>query len=45
MCSSDLLVRIGDELVALWQQGQPDGSQPLVARRLRWARVVEVLGG
>lgn len=45
-CSRYLsLVRIGDELVALWQQGQPDGSQPLVARRLRWARVVELLAG
>jgi len=45
-CSRYLsLVRIGDELVALWQQGQADGSQPLVARRLRWARVVELLGG
>ncbi len=45
-CSRYLsLVRIGDELVALWQQGQPDGSQPLVAHRLPWARVVALLGG
>jgi hypothetical protein len=45
-CSRYLsLMRIGDQLVAMWQQGQPDGSQPLVAHRLPWARVAALLGG
>jgi hypothetical protein len=44
-CSRYLsLLRVGDELVAQWQQGQPDGSQPLVSHRLPWARVVALLG-
>ncbi len=38
-------LRVGDELVAYWQQGQADGSQPLVSHRLPWARVLELLGG
>ncbi len=33
----------GDALVAFWQQGQPDGSQPLVTHRLPLARVHEIL--
>ena len=45
-CSRYLnLLRVGNELLALWQQGQPDGSQPLVSHRLPWARVVALLGG
>lgn len=38
-------LRVADELVAFWQQGQDDGSQPLVAHRLPWARVTELLSG
>ncbi len=38
-------LRVGDELVAYWQQGQDDGSQPLVSHRLPWARVTELLSG
>lgn len=30
-------------LIALWQQSQADGSQPLVAHRLSWAEVEEIL--
>jgi hypothetical protein len=33
-----------DALVAFWQQGQPDGSQPLVMHRLPLGRVHELLG-
>lgn len=36
-------LRVVDELVAFWQQGQADGTQPLVAHRMPWARVVELL--
>jgi hypothetical protein len=32
-----------DALVAFWQQGQPDGSQPLVSHRLPLERVHEIL--
>ena len=38
------LLETGDELVAFWQQGRPDGSQPLVSHRLPLARVRELLG-
>ena len=38
-------LRVGDDLVAFWQQGQSDGSQPLVSHRLPWARVIELLSG
>jgi hypothetical protein len=44
-CSRYLsLLETGDELVAFWQQGRPDGSQPLVSHRLPFARVRELLG-
>jgi hypothetical protein len=33
-----------DALIAFWQQGQPDGSQPLVTHRLPMERVRELLG-
>jgi hypothetical protein len=36
---------VGDELVAFWQQGQSDGSQPLVTHRLPLARVHALLSG
>ena len=36
---------LDDALVAFWQQGQADGSQPLVSHRLPMARVRELLGG
>jgi hypothetical protein len=39
------LLTLGDDLVAFWQQEQPDGSQPLVSHRLPLERVRALLGG
>ena len=38
-------LEFGDHLIAFWQQGQADGSQPLVTHRLPMARVHELLAG
>ena len=39
------VLALEDGLLAIWQQGQPDGSQPLVGHFLPQAEVARLLGG
>ena len=35
----------GDGILAVWEQGQADGSQPLVGRSMPMEQVEQILGG